>query len=121
MTHEASPSHNADAGRGVERGVRPGAWMRAVFEHWLLTEQGLEATWNESRSCYDEFAAHLAFRAWVAANRDATRYAWLREHMAYKIICHFPPDEIGRVPSLPFGEESWPGGMDAAIDARIRA
>lgn len=37
---------------------------RASFEKWLMDIHGLEATWNETRNCYDEFPAHLAFKAW---------------------------------------------------------
>jgi hypothetical protein len=37
---------------------------RTLFEKWLLEIHGLEATWNERRNCYDEFPAHLAFKAW---------------------------------------------------------
>ena len=34
------------------------------FEKWLMDYQGLQATWNPIRSCYVEFPAHLAWKAW---------------------------------------------------------
>jgi hypothetical protein len=40
---------------------------RKSFEVWLLKHQMLTATWNVDRNCYDEFAAHLAYKAWLAA------------------------------------------------------
>lgn len=40
---------------------------RRQFESWLMADQMLTPTWNEQRNCYEEFAAHLAYRAWRAA------------------------------------------------------
>jgi hypothetical protein len=40
---------------------------RQEFEAWLQEVHLLDATWNEERNCYDEFPAHLAFKAWCAA------------------------------------------------------
>jgi len=47
------------------------AATRKAFEAWLLSEQWLTATWNEERNCYDEFPAHLAFKAWQASDMAA--------------------------------------------------
>lgn len=41
---------------------------REPFEKWLLEEQGLDALWDEHRNCYEEFPAHLAWKAWQAAS-----------------------------------------------------
>jgi hypothetical protein len=41
---------------------------RKAFEEWLQREQGLDATWNEQRKCYNEFPAHLAYKAWLQAS-----------------------------------------------------
>jgi hypothetical protein len=41
--------------------------QRAAFEAWLMAEHLLDATWNAERNCYDEFPAHLAWKAWRAA------------------------------------------------------
>lgn len=38
--------------------------QRAAFEAWLMAEHLLDATWNAERNCYDEFPAHLAWKAW---------------------------------------------------------
>lgn len=40
---------------------------RAAFEKWLMAAHMLDATWNVGRNCYDEFPAHLAFKAWQQA------------------------------------------------------
>lgn len=40
---------------------------RAAFEKWLADVHLLTATWNEARNCYDEFPAHLAYKAWKAS------------------------------------------------------
>lgn len=40
---------------------------RTAFEAWLMADHMLDATWNAERNCYDEFPAHLAFKAWQAA------------------------------------------------------
>ena len=42
---------------------------RAEFERWLLEAQGLVPIWDSDRNCYNQFAAHLAFKAWCAAPR----------------------------------------------------
>src|SRR3712207_7441676 len=47
------------------------AETRKAFEAWLLSEQWLTATWNDERNCYDEFPAHLAFKAWLASDMAA--------------------------------------------------
>ena len=39
---------------------------RQAFEAWLLAVQGLSATWNDARNCYEQFPAHLAWQAWQA-------------------------------------------------------
>jgi hypothetical protein len=46
--------------------------QRVAFENWLLGVQGLTATWNDARNCYNEFQAHIAFKAWQEASRVAT-------------------------------------------------
>lgn len=43
---------------------------RQAFEKWLLEVHLLEGTWNEDRNCYDEFACHLAFKAWCASKNN---------------------------------------------------
>jgi hypothetical protein len=40
---------------------------RDEFKQWLLSKHGLEATWSEERNCFEQFSAHLAFKAWQAA------------------------------------------------------
>src|SRR3712207_3282866 len=59
------------------------AETRRAFEAWLLSEQWLTATWNVERNCYDEFPAHLAYKAWLASDMAAAaesdesfRQAW---------------------------------------------
>ncbi len=42
--------------------------QRAAFEAWLMAEHLLDATWNAERNCYDEFPAHLAWKAWRAGH-----------------------------------------------------
>jgi hypothetical protein len=55
------------------RGLGPGKQLsdeqieRQVFEQWLRAEHKLESEWDETRNCYTEFAAHLAFCAWKAS------------------------------------------------------
>lgn len=41
--------------------------QREKFEAWLWDVHHLNATWNTGRNCYDEFPAHLAFKAWQQA------------------------------------------------------
>jgi hypothetical protein len=44
------------------------ATARSQFEAWLLDTMMLTAVWDESRNCYEEFRAHLAWKAWQAAS-----------------------------------------------------
>lgn len=53
------------------------------------------------------------------SRHDALRYRWLRDSMAYEILCDFPCDADGAKPSLPFGREKWPTALDAAIDGAM--
>ena len=41
--------------------------MRAAFEAWLLDTHLLTSEWQESRNCFKDYPAHLAFKAWQAA------------------------------------------------------
>ena len=66
MTTNNMPLLPADEGR-LERVVRAHHPERADFERWLEREHLLTATWNDQRNCYDEFPAHLAFKAWCKA------------------------------------------------------
>ena len=52
---------------------------------------------------------------------DAERYRWLREHMAYNIICDFKVPMGVSKPCLPVGRENWPTGLDAAMDKVLKA
>ena len=46
---------------------------RVEFEQWLLDAHGLSDEWDEARNCYKQFAAHLAWKAWLArASVNAT-------------------------------------------------
>jgi hypothetical protein len=40
---------------------------RAKFEQWLVDVHGLSSEWQENRNCYEQFPAHLAYRAWLAS------------------------------------------------------
>jgi len=61
---------------------------RAAFEKWLMDVHGLDSVWNEERNCFDDFPAHLAFKAWQAASSEAAQtiaalraeYGKLKEH-----------------------------------------
>ena len=65
-----TPNRPVDPMTKVDHGenMQTRAEQRAAFEAWLLDEQGLTATWDEERNCYEEFPAHLAWRAWLAAS-----------------------------------------------------
>ena len=43
--------------------------MRAAFEAWLLDTHLLTSEWQESRNCFKDYPAHLAFQAWQAATK----------------------------------------------------
>jgi hypothetical protein len=64
---ERSATMVPSVGAQVERVVRALDLERAAFEKWLMDVHMLDGTWNEARSCYDEFPCHLAFQAWRAA------------------------------------------------------
>ena len=71
---------------------------REQFEKWLWDEQGLEGTWNETRNCFDEFQAHLAFKAWQARGvlQMPCRGA-RREGCSYLAPCGMPCDKCGEI------------------------
>lgn len=46
---------------------------RAAFEKWLMDVHGLDSLWNEQRNCFDDWPAHLAFKAWQAGSEQAIR------------------------------------------------
>lgn len=46
---------------------------RAAFEKWLMDIHGLDSTWNEERNCFNDFPAHLAFKAWQQAREKTIR------------------------------------------------
>lgn len=52
--------------------------QRQAFEKWLLDVYMLEAHWSEERNCYEEFSAHLAYKAWCQSGELATEAAYER-------------------------------------------
>lgn len=87
---------------GSESSARLSAMIKRLemeqFEKWLLDEQGLEGTWNDTRNCFDEFPAHLAFKAWQArgALRQPCRGAQ-REGCSYLAPCGAICDKCGEI------------------------
>lgn len=43
--------------------------QREEFKKWLLEEHMLDSEWNSERNCFKDFAAHLAYKAWLSAKR----------------------------------------------------
>jgi hypothetical protein len=96
----------------VERLRKHPEFFRPMNQHsWYASS-------NPDPDCQEAATELERLRAEVEALRkDAERYRWLRSRMAYRVICDFPRDKNGRTPTLPEGEDKYPAGLDAAIDA----
>ena len=47
--------------------------QRQDFEQWISSEffggmHDISEDWDEERNCYKDFAFHIAFQSWMAAN-----------------------------------------------------
>ena len=61
--------------------------MRAAFEAWLLDTHLLTSEWQESRNCFKDYPAHLAFKAWQAATAaEQDRCAKIADNEAFRWV-----------------------------------
>ena len=90
MVNENTPTGSSP----VERIVRAQNPERAAFEAWLMAEQMLGATWNAERNCFDEFPAHLAYKAWQAARPKRTAVG-AAMNVAAALVQRKPLDAFG--------------------------
>lgn len=89
---------------------------RAAFEAWLMAEHLLDATWNADRNCYDEFPAHLAWKAW--------RAAWCCQQASIdRLMLEWCPDEMTphQMAGWAKAQVATPGFDEAALDAALKA
>jgi hypothetical protein len=96
VTEPTTDSSAQQASAGSPGPRDPKAEERKRFENWLMQEQLLDATWNEARNCYDEFPAHLAFKAWQAARPKRTDVSQLVK-LSAKLI---HPDTLRKLSRL---------------------
>lgn len=77
---------------------------RSEFEQWLGDVMCMRSVWDAERNCYDDFAPHLAWRAWQAARSSCaapvTRFSLSPQELAdlctfsFGMSCDAPEDAM---------------------------
>ena len=67
--------------------------MREEFEAWLLEVHGLTSEWSEERNCFQDYPAHLAYKAW-RASRAALVVELPEEQPGYM---YYAPDVVDAI------------------------